>query len=482
MAGLKQPADRSHFLLPDLGEGLAEAELISWKVQPGETVKESQTIAEMQTDKALVEVPSPWAGTVTELCGKPGEIIKVGAVLLRYGAAGAKAAPAAKSAGAAANSGANSGASAGAKPGTPATAAGTASNGIGNKADACLSNQVAAGVPASAEDQGTVVGTMSGTLTVSDRFARRAPEAPVVAREGKALATPAVRRIARELGVDIQHVAGSGRGGRVTASDLESFAGSGSAQQAPASAGFAPRSVPIAAGSVYIDQAGITQRVPFRGVRRKIAEALDRSVRTTVHFTVVEEADVTALESKRREYSRVTGQKLSMLPFIMAAICKALKKHPSLNAITDDANNEVLVKGPVNLGCAVDTDSGLMVPVIRDADKRSPVQLSDEVRRLATACKDRTIKREESLGGTFTISNVGSYGGMFATPIINYPEVAILAAGRAKERVLVKDGKFFAGLVLPLSLSCDHRVVDGAEGARFLNTVVGLLEHPEHLI
>ena len=455
MAGIKQPSDKSHFLLPDLGEGLAEAELISWKVKPGETVKESQTLAEMQTDKALVEVPSPWAGTVTELCGKAGEIIKVGAVLVRYGAAGA--------------------------PGKQAApASGTSSNGTSGAA--CLSSQVAAGAPGSGEDQGTVVGTMSGTLTVSDRFARRAPEAAAATRDGKALATPAVRRIARELGIDIQRVPGSGRGGRVTASDVESFAGSGGGSAPAAGGGFAPRSAAIAPGSVYIDPQGVVQRVPFRGVRRKIAESLDRSVRTTVHFTVVDEADVTALEAKRKEYGRVTGQKLSMLPFIMTAICKALRKHPTLNAITDDANSEILVKGPVNLGCAVDTDNGLMVPVIRDAGARSPVELAAEVKRLAAACKDRTIKREESLGGTFTISNVGSYGGMFATPVINYPEVAILAAGRAKERVMVKDGRFYAGLSLPLSLSCDHRVVDGAEGARFLNTVVGLLENPEQLI
>ena len=307
-------------------------------------------------------------------------------MLVRYGAAGASA-----------------------KPGTAAPTAAAPSNGTSGAA--CLSSQVAAGAPAATEDQGTVVGTMSGTLTVSDRFARRAPEAATVSRDGKALATPAVRRIARELGIDIQRVPGSGRGGRVTASDVESFAGAGAS--APASGGFAPRSAAIAPGSVYIDPQGIVQRVPFRGVRRKIAESLDRSVRTTVHFTVVDEADVTILEQKRKEYGRVTGQKLSMLPFIMTAICKALRKHPTLNAITDDANNEILVKGPVNLGCAVDTENGLMVPVIRDAGAKSPVELAAEVKRLAAACKDRSIKREESMGGTFTISNVGSYGGMF---------------------------------------------------------------------
>jgi pyruvate dehydrogenase E2 component (dihydrolipoamide acetyltransferase) len=445
MAGLKQPSDKSHFLLPDLGEGLAEAELIRWVVNPGDVVKESQIIAEMQTDKALVEVPTPWAGTIAELCGKSGEIIKVGAVLVRYGTAGAKA---------------------------PAPAAAT---------------------PAANEDQGTVVGTMSGTLTVSDRFARRAADSAPMARQGKALATPAVRRIARELGVDIQQVSGTGRGGRVSASDIEAHTENsapstqtakraGAREPAESIAGFAPRSAAIAPGSVFIDQTGIAERVPFRGVRRKIAESLDRSVRTTVHFTVVDEADVTDLERKRREYGRVTGQRLSMLPFLMTAVCRALRKHGALNAITDDANNEILVKKVINLGCAVDTDAGLMVPNIKDADRMAPLQIANEVKRLAGACKDRTIKREESLGGTFTISNVGSYGGMFATPIINYPEVAVLAVGRAKERVLVKDGKFFAGTVLPLSLSCDHRVVDGAEGARFLNTVVGLLENPAELL
>ncbi|MFM7132848.1 MAG: dihydrolipoamide acetyltransferase family protein [Planctomycetota bacterium] len=450
MAGVKQPSDKSHFLLPDLGEGLAEAELIGWKVKAGDTIKESQTLAEMQTDKALVEVPSPWAGTVSELCGKAGDIIKVGAVLVRYGASKAAAAPA------------------------PAAAtASSSSNG-----NACMSSQIAAG--ATEGDQGTVVGTMSGTLTVSDRFARRAPETIEVAREGKALATPAVRGLARKFGVDIQKVAGTGRGGRVTASDVAAFA-EGGATAAPAS-GFAPRAATIAPGSVYVDQNDVAQRVPFRGVRRKIAEALSRSVQTAVHFTVVDEADITALDAKRAEYSKVVGEKLSMLPFIMTAICRALKKHPSLNAVVDDAKGEIILKSAVNLGCAVDTDAGLMVPVIRGAQAMAPVQLARSVKTLAAKCKDRTIAREESLGGTFTISNVGSYGGMFATPVINYPEVAILAAGRAKERVCVKDGKFYAGLVLPLSLSCDHRVVDGAEGARFLNTVVKLLEDPDALL
>lgn len=439
MAGLKQPTDKSHFLLPDLGEGVHEAEMLKWRVKPGQHVKEMDILADMETDKAVVEVPSPWAGVIKELCAKEGEICHVGNVLVRY------------------------------EVGAPAA-----------KASAPAAAAPAKAAVAKDEDQGTVVGTVGGTLTVSDRFARRAIEhAEVEAKPGKALATPAVRRIARELKVDINRVNGTGRGGRVTASDIERAAQGGARAAAPAARTAADRSsapMPVISGD------GIAARIPFRGVRRKIAQALDLSVRTAVHFTVVDEADVTALDRKRKEYQTVLGQKLSLLPFIMLAVCKALRKHPSINCNVDDANEEILIKSAINLGCAVDTDHGLMVPVIHDADQRSVVQLAEAVKDLAARCQSRTIGREEMSGGTFTISNVGSYGGMFATPIINYPEIAILAAGRAKERVLVKNGQFYAGLVLPLSLSCDHRVVDGAEGARFLNTVVKILEDPADLV
>jgi pyruvate dehydrogenase E2 component (dihydrolipoamide acetyltransferase) len=217
-------------------------------------------------------------------------------------------------------------------------------------------------------------------------------------------------------------------------------------------------------------------------VRRKIAEGLHHSIQTAVHFTVVDEADVTALDAKRREYAALIGRKLSMLPFVMVAICKALRQHPIVNANVDDANNEILVRSVINLGLAVDTDHGLMVPVVHNADMLSIIQITDTIKELAAGCRDRTIEREKFLNGTFTISNVGSFGGTFATPIINYPEVAILALGRTKERVLTRDGKFYAGAVMPLSLSCDHRVVDGAEGARFLNTTVSLLEDPASLL
>jgi pyruvate dehydrogenase E2 component (dihydrolipoamide acetyltransferase) len=326
------------------------------------------------------------------------------------------------------------------------------------------------------EDAGTVVGSVAGTMTVPQQFARRVETDQDGRPPSKAMATPAVRRVAKELGIDIDQVHGTGRGGRVTASDVQAHAGGG----ARAAVAEAPPPAPLAAVPISAD--GVAQRIPIRGVRRTIAESLDRSVKTAVHFTVVDEADVTNLDRKRREYSAVTGRKLSFLPLVLTAVCRALRKHPAVNANVDDDKQEILIKDVINLGIAVDTDHGLMVPVIGGADGLSIVQLAEAVEELASQCRTRTIARERLIGGTFTISNVGSAGGMFATPIINYPEVAILGVGRAKERVLVDDGKFFAGHILPLSMSLDHRVVDGAEGARFLQTVIKLLEEPDSLL
>jgi pyruvate dehydrogenase E2 component (dihydrolipoamide acetyltransferase) len=434
---IKQPADKSHFILPDLGEGVHEAELISWKVKPGEKVQEHQTLAEMETDKALVEVPSPWTGVIKELGGAEGDIINVGSVLVTYEAGSAEAEPVAT--------------------------------------EASELEPVAAAT-GEREDAGSVVGSMDTGLTVSDRFMQHAEE-PVKTATGKALATPAVRRVARELGVDINLVPGTGRGGRVTAGDVQAFSG-GTAVARAAHPAAAPAPV---APTVTPDGAGVVQTIPFRGVRRKIAEALSHSLRTAAHFGVTNEADVTALNLKRKEYATVIGEKLSYTPFVLAAVCKALRLHPTLNANVDDEKQEILIKGVINLGVAVDTEHGLMVAVIRDADKLSIARLSDDVADVAERCRNRTIARDELIGGTFTVSSVGMYGGMFTTPIINYPEVAILGVGEAKDRVLVRDGSFYAGKLMSLSLSCDHRVVDGAEGARFLRTLAGLLEQPDAL-
>lgn len=424
----KQPNDKSHFILPDLGEGVHEAELIKWRVSVGETVQEHQTLAEMETDKALVEVPSPWAGVIASLNGNEGDIIIVGSVLVNYD--------------------------------------------IGEETQD--SN--------TPPDTGCVVGAVDDTMTVPASFTRNPTQEMDKQSNEKASATPAVRKIAREMNVDINAVTPTGRGGRVTASDVEAHTGqSQPTQVVSVTEPTEPDSAPLAT-RVSVPQEGVLERIPFRGIRRKIAEAMMHSLKTAAHFQVIDEADVTQLDRKRNAISELIGRKLSLLPFVMAAVTKSLKKHPNLNATVDDFVEEIVLHSHVNLGCAVDTENGLMVPVINDAETLSPIQLSDETTRLAKACRERSIEREELTGGTFTISNVGSYGGMYSTPIINYPEVGILGIGRSKERVLTKDGAFYAGLVLPLSLSCDHRVVDGAEGARFLRSVCDLLENPEELI
>jgi len=427
----KQPTDRSHFILPDLGEGVHEAELIKWCVAVGDTVSEHQTLAEMETDKALVEVPSPWSGVIESLNASAGDIVLVGSKLVNYKIGSST------------------------KTSEPET-------------------------DDAPPDTGCVVGAVDDSMSVPASF-QRSDEPTEQTSSQKSVATPAVRRIAKEHNVDINNVLGTGRGGRVTASDIEAHKVPTKTQGAPVPVLEQTPTAPLAT-RVSVPQEGISERIPFRGIRRKIAEAMMHSIRTTAHFQVMDEADVTQIDKKRKAISELIGRKLSILPFVMTAVTRCLKKHPALNATVDDFVEEILLHSTIHLGCAVDTENGLMVPVIKDADTLSPVQLADETARLAKACRDRSIAREELSGGTFTISNVGSYGGMYSTPIINYPEVGILGVGRTKEQVLTKDGTFYAGKILPLSLSCDHRVVDGAEAARFLSSVIELLENPEELI
>ncbi|MBL0921684.1 MAG: 2-oxo acid dehydrogenase subunit E2 [Phycisphaerales bacterium] len=453
--------DPNVFILPDLGEGVHEAELISWKVKPGETVEEHQTVAEMETDKALVEVPSPRAGTIKELFGNPGDIMKVGEPAWTY--------------------------------------EGSAHGGIAEKAPPPASAQPARETapprPAAreeAEDAGTVVGTMSGAL------------AGVSSGGGKALATPAVRRLARDLNVEIDSVTGSGIGGRVTEKDVRAAAG-GSSRPAPARepapAPAARRVVaepevyeaPARSGAtlattvpdrtpVRVSAPSEVTRIPFRGVRKTIATRLRQSVDTAVHFNVMDEADVTALDAVRKRTAASSGEKLSFLPFVIGAVCRALKAFPSLNSTVDDEAGEISRHRSIHIGVAADTDHGLTVPVLTDADSLGVLQIARQVEELARMTRDRSIPRDLLMGSTFTISNVGSYAGRFATPVINYPEVAILGVGRVREGVVVKDGAIRIAKVMPLSLAADHRVVDGAEAARCLQHIIDLLQAPESLL
>lgn len=463
-------SDTVDFILPDLGEGVHEAEIIAWKVNVGDKVDEMQVLAEMETDKALVEVPSPFAGKVEALHGDVGQIAHVGQPIVTFSGA-TQSGEAVKGNGAVVAPAKTETKAEDAKPQAAKPQAGSGAN-----AAAAVAEDADEGVR---EDAGTVVGSMEGLPTLGGGG-------------GKVMATPAVRRLAKDKGVDINAISGTGRGGRVTASDVERAGSRPAGKSVPvaprsreaASGGSALTSVsqPISYPPVQVDASGTAQTIPFTGIRRKIAEALDRSVKTAVHFTVMDTADVTALDRLRRQQANASGEKVSFLPFIIQAMCRAIKQFPQLNAIVDDEKKEIYIKGVINMGIAVDTDHGLMVPVIFNADRLGILPLGRAVRDVASKCKSRTIGLDQLKGGTITISNVGSYGGAFATPIINYPEVAVLAAGRARESVMARNGGIFVGQELPLSLSCDHRVVDGVYGAKMLNAVVQLLENPEILL
>jgi len=467
MAG-KTSANPNEFILPDLGEGVHEAELIKWRVSVGDAVNEHDILAEMETDKALVEVPSPRTGVIASLHGNEGEILHVGNVLVTYVGDGAKvAAP------------------------VPAS-----------KPSAAPAPVAVPEPSAEREDAGTVVGQMSGAA------------AGVAAEPGKALATPAVRRLARDLGVDIDRVSGTGIGGRVVEKDVRAAAGGNGKAAAPArpSPAPAPRASSCDMGEPSIAAAPVrvapptpparaaassspaqrggdeTTRIPFRGVRRTIANRLRESIAQTVHFTVMDEADVSALDAVRKKLAAASGEKVSFLPFVASAVCRVLNTEAfrALNATTDDANEEIIRHRAVHLGIATDTDNGLMVPVIRDADRLGVLEISRSIGMIADMARSRSIPREQLMGSTFTISNVGSHAGRFATPIINYPEVGILAVGRARPGPVVRSvggvSGLFVGQLLPLSLACDHRVVDGAAAALALAEIIKLLQDPEQLL
>ena len=466
----QQSSDPNVFILPDLGEGVHEAELIKWRVTVGQTVNEHDILAEMETDKALVEVPSPRAGTITQLHGTEGEILHVGNPLVSYKSDSAASKPS--------------------TPSKPASANGTHAQ----PAPARVPEEIPE-PNADREDAGTVVGSLANT--------------PGANNAGKTLATPAVRRLAKELGVDIDALSGTGIGGRVTEKDVRSASapnsacgmGAPSIPPAPVKAAMpaapAPRPTPAPAAPkaapaptprpapTFAPGDDVT-RIPFRGVRRTIANRLRESIDQAVHFTVMDEADVSALDSMRRKLAGASGEKVSFLPFVASAVCRVLgdSKFRALNATTNvgDGDGEIIQYRSVHLGIATDTDNGLMVPVIRDADRLGVLEMGRAITMTAEMARNRSIPREQLMGSTFTISNVGSHAGRFATPVINYPEVGILAVGRAREGMVVNKGAFRVGLLLPLSLACDHRVVDGATAALALAEIIRLLQDPDSLL
>jgi len=386
--------------LPDIGEGVAEGEIVRWLVKAGDTVREDQPLVEVMTDKASVEIPSPRAGVIASLHAAEGQVVPVGTVIISIAVASEGAVPAAAVA--------------------PAHAA-----------------------------------TVTAAAT-----ATRAAAPPAAPPGARAQAAPAVRALAKELGVALEAVGGSGPGGSITADDVRRAAGGAKPGAAPA---------------------GET-RVPLRGLRRKIAEHMRHSLSTAAQFTFVAECDFTALVAHRatlRARAEAAGVRLTFLPYVVRALVEPLRRFPMLNSSLDDARQEIVLKPGLHIGIATATPDGLTVPVIHDADRRSLFALARDIERLSAAARDHQLKLEEIQGATFTITSTGARGGVLATPILHHPQVAILGVHEVKKKPAVVEGQIVIRDLGNLSLSLDHRVVDGAVGADFLYAVVARLEHPD---
>ncbi len=404
------------FKLPDIGEGVAEGEVVKWLVKEGAEVKENQPLVEIMTDKVNVEIPSPRKGTIQKLMAKEGEVVKVGQILLVIAEKGEQ---------------------------TPTPAP-------------------------------TPTGALATTPTPTK--ATMASPSPAVATEvpkksQEILATPATRRLARDLGVDLATVQGSGPGARITDDDVKRFKEGERRPTAVAVTVSAPR--------------GPEERIPLRGIRRKVAEHMVRSKEVAAQVTHVEEVDMTEvvhLREKANASAEKRGVKLTYLPFIIKALVPALKQYPYLNASLDDEKQEIILKKYYNIGIATDTEQGLVVPVVKGAEHKSITQLAEEIAKLSEKARAGQLTLDEVQGSTFTVTSVGGIGGVFATPIINYPEVGILGVHKIAERPVAKDLQIQVRHMTYLSLSFDHRVLDGAVAARFMNTIKQYLEDPKLLL
>jgi pyruvate dehydrogenase E2 component (dihydrolipoamide acetyltransferase) len=461
---------RWEFKLPDIGEGVTEGEIVAWLVKPGDAVKEDQPMIEVMTDKATVTITAPKAGTVVETRGKVGEIVAVHAVLLVFELGGGAAAAGAAAPVAPKAAGANGHAVK--DEGPAATAVGDIKEHLPGMGGGASAGAGSGGGVSAGSGGGVSAGSGGGVSAVQGYF------------NEKPLATPATRKLARDMSVDLRRVPPSGPQGRVTKTDVEGFSRAPSPASAPTSAPARPLAPAPAHAPVSIAHGPSEERVPFAGMRRKISQKMAQSVHTAAHFTFVEECDVTALKALRarlRGPAEAAGVKLSFLPFIVKATVAALKKHPMLNTALDESTNELVFRKYFHIGIATSTDAGLMVPVVKDADKKNILDVAKDIDRLAADARAGKAKLDELTGSTFTITSLGAQGGLFATPIINFPEVAILGVHQMKQKPVVRDGQIVIGDVMLLSLSFDHRIVDGHIGAAFAYEIIGYLENPDRL-
>ncbi|MFB6139357.1 MAG: dihydrolipoamide acetyltransferase family protein [Halosimplex sp.] len=538
------------FKLPDVGEGVAEGELLEWHVAPGDRVTEDQVVAEVETDKAVVDVPAPVNGTVRELLAEPGDVIPVGEVIITFDVAGDGAEPAVDR-DATADAETEAGAESAGTTGESADAGASSVNGKGGRVFAAPSARrlarelgvdlatvdgsgpggrvseadVRAAAESGGEDGGETAeaesdtgdGDGDGDTQLKSAVTRIGDESDA-AGDGQAtsgesaggssgdaaaqsveaagrertLAAPATRKVADELGVDVDDVpTDEMRDGQpfVDEAAVREYAEAQQrAQEADAEAvaaaeeGGTAEPTTETAGSA---EAEGDRREPYTGMRRTIGQAMERSKFTAPHVTHHDKVDATALVETRerlKERAAERGVKLTYVPFVMKAVAAALDDHPVLNTQLDEENEEIVFKSDRNVGVATATDAGLMVPVVKDVDDKGLLQLASETNELVSKARERSIAREEMQGGTFTITNFGAIGGEYATPIVNYPETAILGLGAIEERPMVVDGDVVARDVLTLSLSIDHRVVDGADAARFVNTLKEYLEDPTLLL
>lgn len=428
------------YRFPELGEGLHEGEIIKMHIKPGDKVTDDDIIMEVQNDKAVVEVPCPVNGTVQEVFAKDGQVCRVGEVVAVIDAEGdipEQEIPAEEQA---------------------------AQEADAAKGSADTTSSPAQDAPADAKQGGN-----------NEAATPAAPNREV-------LATPSVRKFAREQGVDIAQVQGSGNNGKVTREDVEAFK-SGGGQAAAAPAQEAASEAKAAPASV--DTRAEEERVPFKGIRKAISNAMVKSAYTAPHVTIMDEVDVTdlvAFRTRMKPIAEQKGTKVTYLPFIVKALVAACRQFPALNAMIDEEANEIVYKKYYNIGIATDTDNGLIVPVIKDADRKSIWMIADSIRDLAARGREGKLSANEMKGSTISISNIGSAGGMFFTPIINFPEVAILGTGRISEKAVVKNGEVVAAPVMALSLSFDHRIIDGATAQNFMNYIKQLLANPELLV
>ena len=409
------------FALPEIGEGVYEAELIRWLVAPGATVKRGQALADVMTDKATMELPSPFAGSITALRAQPGQMIKVGQVLLAYESASKLA----------------------------------------------------------AEPRPLGSGSPNRSLTVAAQTVTTAPNGPLRAEAVGRLpvkAAPSVRQMARKLGIDLSVIPGSGPEGRILLEDLTLRMPSDSQGESAA----------MKRAEIVADYGKPGTRLKMQGLRRAIAQRMIQSKRVIPHYSYVDEGDVTELvrlrESLRDTYARA-GVKLTYLPFFIKVVVAALKEIPIVNASLDEEAGEIVLHDRYHIGIAVATPAGLMVPVLHNADQKDIGTLAREIDRLSSAAREGKSRREDLLGGTFTVTSVGSYGGLIATPVINPPEVGILALGKIVKRpVYDAAGQIRPADMIYLSLSFDHRVIDGAVGAAFANAILRQLQVPAALL